>query len=141
MMKVKEIKDTSVMAEMLNTGKLGERKNMNLPGIIVNLPTVTEKDKDDLLNFGAAHGVDFVAASFVRKPLATLSTTLHPLWNTLVTSLLHLDGDWMAPSRVPHPVPQRGGLIVSEVRLSLRACSKDSYSNTNCHLSEVRLSL
>jgi pyruvate kinase len=40
---------------------------MNLPGVIVDLPTITEKDRDDLVNFGVLHGVDFVAASFVRK--------------------------------------------------------------------------
>lgn len=51
----------------LNSEKLGERKNMNLPGVVVDLPTVTAKDADDLENFGAARGVDFIAASFVRK--------------------------------------------------------------------------
>merc|ERR1719359_2686960 len=40
---------------------------MNLPGVIVDLPTVTKKDADDLENFGATRGVDFIAASFVRK--------------------------------------------------------------------------
>jgi len=68
-MKVVEIKEDegSVIVEMQNTGKLGERKNMNLPGVIVDLPTITEKDRDDILNFGLMHGVDFIAASFVRK--------------------------------------------------------------------------
>ena len=47
--------------------KLGERKNMNLPGAIVDLPTLTEKDEDDLVEFGLKQNVDFVAASFVRK--------------------------------------------------------------------------
>ena len=40
---------------------------MNLPGIIVELPTVTEKDEDDLENFALRYNVDFIAASFVRK--------------------------------------------------------------------------
>jgi len=40
---------------------------MNLPGAIVDLPTLTPKDIDDLQNFGVALGVDFIAASFVRK--------------------------------------------------------------------------
>ena len=35
-----------------NSAKLGERKNMNLPGVNVNLPTITEKARDDLLNWG-----------------------------------------------------------------------------------------
>ena len=52
---------------MDNNGKLGERKNMNLPGVKVDLPTITEKDRDDIVNFGVRHAVDFIAASFVRK--------------------------------------------------------------------------
>jgi pyruvate kinase len=39
---------------------------MNLPGAKVLLPTLTEKDEDDLVNFGLVQGVDFIAASFVR---------------------------------------------------------------------------
>lgn len=50
-----------------NDAAIGERKNMNLPGVIVDLPTVTAKDVDDIVNFGIRHQVDFVAASFVRK--------------------------------------------------------------------------
>ena len=40
---------------------------MNLPGVVVDLPTLTEKDEDDLINWGVRHSVDFIAASFVRK--------------------------------------------------------------------------
>ena len=40
---------------------------MNLPGAIIDLPTLTEKDEEDLLEFGMKQGIDFVAASFVRK--------------------------------------------------------------------------
>jgi len=50
-----------------NNAAIGERKNMNLPGVIVDLPTLTEKDINDIVNFGCANKVDFIAASFVRK--------------------------------------------------------------------------
>jgi len=40
---------------------------MNLPGAVVDLPTLTEKDEDDLVDFGIKQNVDFIAASFVRK--------------------------------------------------------------------------
>lgn len=40
---------------------------MNLPGAIVDLPTLTEQDENDILEFGVKQGVDFIAASFVRK--------------------------------------------------------------------------
>eukprot|EP00898_Chlorokybus_atmophyticus_P000724 jgi/Chlat1/1652/Chrsp127S01949 len=50
-----------------NTAMLGERKNMNLPGVVVDLPTITDKDKEDLLQWGLPNSIDFIAASFVRK--------------------------------------------------------------------------
>ncbi|KAJ7547088.1 hypothetical protein O6H91_08G068500 [Diphasiastrum complanatum] len=50
-----------------NTAMLGERKNVNLPGIVVDLPTVTEKDKEDILQWGVPNNIDFIALSFVRK--------------------------------------------------------------------------
>jgi len=64
---VTEIGEDFVMAKCLNGVKLGEKKNMNLPGAEVDLPTLTPKDKSDLVDFGLAHNVDFIAASFVRK--------------------------------------------------------------------------
>lgn len=51
----------------MNDATIGERKNMNLPGIEVQLPTLTDQDEDDLVNFGIKNGVDIVAASFIRK--------------------------------------------------------------------------
>ena len=64
---VKEIGDDYVMVKSENGVTLGERKNMNLPGAKVDLPTLTEKDKKDLIDFGLKHDVDYIAASFVRK--------------------------------------------------------------------------
>ena len=62
-----DVKAGTVQVRCENSAKLGERKNMNLPGVNVDLPTITEKDRDDLLNWGVKNKVDFVAASFVRK--------------------------------------------------------------------------
>ena len=56
-----------VTCRIENNAALGERKNMNLPGVIVDLPTFTEKDVNDIVNFGIKNDVDFIAASFVRK--------------------------------------------------------------------------
>ena len=56
-----------VRCKLENSAKLGERKNMNLPGVVVNLPTITEKDRHDLIEWGVKNKVDFIAASFVRK--------------------------------------------------------------------------
>lgn len=64
---VEEILETSIKAKILNNASIGEKKNMNLPGCVVDLPVLTEKDIDDLQNFGIKQKVDFIAASFVRK--------------------------------------------------------------------------
>ncbi|CAN1294692.1 Pyruvate kinase, cytosolic isozyme [Linum perenne] len=50
-----------------NSAVLGERKNVNLPGVIVDLPTLTEKDKEDIMKWGVPNHIDMIALSFVRK--------------------------------------------------------------------------
>merc|ERR1712195_176944 len=64
---VTEILEDGVKARVENNCTLGEKKNMNLPGAAVDIPVLTEKDEDDLVDFGIAQNVDFIAASFVRK--------------------------------------------------------------------------
>ncbi|CDG97155.1 pyruvate kinase I (formerly F),fructose-stimulated [Xenorhabdus bovienii str. puntauvense] len=63
---VKNVTETEVICEVLNNGDLGENKGVNLPNVAINLPALAEKDKQDLI-FGCDQGVDFVAASFIRK--------------------------------------------------------------------------
>ncbi|GFP95652.1 pyruvate kinase cytosolic isozyme [Phtheirospermum japonicum] len=50
-----------------NTAVIGERKNVNLPGVVVDLPTLTEKDKEDIMKWGVPNKIDMIALSFVRK--------------------------------------------------------------------------
>ena len=61
-----DVRKGEVVCRCENSAMLGERKNMNLPRVNVNLPTITEKDKDDILNWGVKNNVDFIAASFVQ---------------------------------------------------------------------------
>jgi len=56
-----------VQCRIDNNAGIGERKNMNLPGVVVDLPTLTEKDINDIVNWGIPNDIDFIAASFVRK--------------------------------------------------------------------------
>ncbi|ARJ49988.1 pyruvate kinase [Staphylococcus lutrae] len=55
-----------VYCDVLNTGELKNKKGVNLPGVRVNLPGITEKDAEDI-RFGIQQDVDFIAASFVRR--------------------------------------------------------------------------
>jgi pyruvate kinase len=59
------IENSNVICRALNSGKLSNKKSMNIPNVVVNLPYMSEKDKADLL-FGIEQGIDFIAASFTR---------------------------------------------------------------------------
>ena len=58
--------ENHLQCRVLDGGKLGSKRHVNLPGIRINLPSVTEKDKKDII-FGLKHDVDFIALSFVRN--------------------------------------------------------------------------
>jgi pyruvate kinase len=62
---VHEVDGEDVVCEIVNGGLLGEHKGINLPGIPVRVPSLTDKDSDDL-EFALKNGVDAVAVSFVR---------------------------------------------------------------------------
>jgi pyruvate kinase len=63
---VVELDPTHVRCRVLTAGKLGSRRHINLPGVDVGLPSLTEKDERDV-RAGVEAGIDFVALSFVRK--------------------------------------------------------------------------
>lgn len=65
-LEVLKIEAEDVHCLIQNSGFLGENKGVNLPGLHVNLPALSKKDKDDI-RFGCEMNVDFIAASFVRK--------------------------------------------------------------------------
>ena len=56
---------------VLDGGVLKSKSHVNLPGVRVNLPAITQKDRRDIL-FGIKHDVDFIALSFVREPADVL---------------------------------------------------------------------
>ena len=64
---VVSIDGKDIKCKALNTGRLGSRKTMNVPGLKLNLPALSPKDIDDITK-GIKAGFDFIAASFVRRP-------------------------------------------------------------------------
>lgn len=58
--------DRQLECRVIDGGLLTSRRHVNLPGIRVNLPAITDKDRDDI-QFGIEKGVDFIALSFVRE--------------------------------------------------------------------------
>ena len=65
-LKVADITETDVVCKVINGGVVKSRKGVNLPGVEVNLPSLMEKDIEDL-KFGVENGFDIVAASFIRS--------------------------------------------------------------------------
>jgi pyruvate kinase len=62
---VKECYEDYVKVVIKNDFKLGSKKNMNLPGCSIDLPTLTEDDEKDIIDFGLKRGIDIIAASFI----------------------------------------------------------------------------
>lgn len=65
-LEVKAVEVNEIICEVKNSGELRSNKGINVPGVYLNLPAVTEKDRSDIL-FGIENGVDFIACSFVRS--------------------------------------------------------------------------
>eukprot|EP00198_Chlamydomonas_reinhardtii_P006402 XP_001695738.1 pyruvate kinase [Chlamydomonas reinhardtii] len=63
---VKILNDRELLGSVINSHKLGQRKNCNLPGVHVDLPVLSPKDIDDVQNFAVKNQMDFIAASFVQ---------------------------------------------------------------------------
>lgn len=75
-LKVIQVEENEITFRVLNNGELGENKGINVPGITIPLPSLSEKDKNDLI-FGCEYAVDFIAASFIRKRSDVLEIREH----------------------------------------------------------------
>ena len=62
---IKEVTDTDIICTVLNTGKIKNKKGVNVPGVHLSMPYMSQRDRDDII-FGIEQGFDFIAASFVR---------------------------------------------------------------------------
>ncbi len=66
-LKVESVEDTEIECIVSIGGEVNTRKNVNIPGAIVDLPAISEQDIDDI-EFGIKNGIDFIAQSFVKTP-------------------------------------------------------------------------
>jgi pyruvate kinase len=69
---VEKVDGNRIECKVVNSGVVSSKKGVNVPGVKINLPALTEKDKADLI-FGCEQGVDLVAASFIRKAADVLA--------------------------------------------------------------------
>ena len=70
-LRVERVRGREVNCRVVNGGALGEHQGINLPGLKLRVPALTEKDRADLA-FALAHGADYIAVSFVRRPADVL---------------------------------------------------------------------
>lgn len=63
---VTKVTDTDIVCSVKNSGTISNKKGVNVPGVHLTMPYISDKDREDIL-FGIAQGYDFIAASFVRS--------------------------------------------------------------------------
>ena len=64
-LQIQTVNDTDIVCTVLNSGKIKNKKGVNVPGVHLSMPYMSQRDRDDII-FGAQQGFDFIAASFVR---------------------------------------------------------------------------
>jgi pyruvate kinase len=60
-----DVTETDIICKVKNSGVISNKKGVNVPGVHLSMPFISDKDRDDIL-FGISHSYDFIAASFVR---------------------------------------------------------------------------
>ena len=65
MLRIEKVTDTDITCTVLNSGKIKTKKGVNVPGVHLSMPYLSQKDREDII-FGIQNGFDFIAASFVR---------------------------------------------------------------------------
>ena len=65
MLHIEQVTDTDIICTVLNSGKIKTKKGVNVPGVHLSMPYLSQKDREVII-FGVQNGFDFIAASFVR---------------------------------------------------------------------------
>lgn len=71
-LEVISVNETEIFCLVKNSGIIKNNKGVNVPNVKINLPAITKKDREDIV-FGIQNGIDFIAASFVRKAADVLA--------------------------------------------------------------------
>lgn len=95
-LRVTEVKDNEIKTEVVHGGEIGNNKGINVPGVELSMPYLSERDMNDL-EFGARMGFDFIAASFVRTAadVAYLKKFIKSLgWSSprIIAKIENMDG-------------------------------------------------
>ena len=103
---VDSVEGTDIHCTLANAGDLGEHKGVNIPGVDISLPAVTERDREDII-FGCELGIDAIAASFIRdgKGVEEIRQICHEHGRDNVSIYPKIEcalGIEIPPEKVPH---------------------------------------
>jgi pyruvate kinase len=112
-LRVEAIADSTVYCQVIRGGILKSRKGVNLPELDLRLPSLTEKDQQDL-EFGLAQGVDWIALSFVRRveDIQSLKALLAEKGATTVPVIAKIEKP-QAINQIDHIIKECDGIMVA----------------------------
>lgn len=113
--------DKELKGTVLVSHKLGQRKNCNLPGVVVDLPVLADKDINDVKNFACKNNMDFIFASFVQT--ADDVRMIRRVSSPGLTLLEHTVSGTMQAMQLPAGVGSRPPCITCVLLSSMSYCS------------------
>ncbi|MFP4070085.1 MAG: pyruvate kinase [Verrucomicrobiota bacterium] len=123
-LEVLEVEGQRVRCEVVIPGPLGNRRHINLPGVRVNLPSLTKKDQADI-DVGISEGIDFFALSFVREPKDLLHFNEYLAKHGSKAKIIAKIEDQQAISNLQEIIKASGGLMIARGDLGIECPFED----------------
>ena len=123
-LKVLEVEGHRVRCEVVIPGPLGNRRHINLPGVRVNLPSLTKKDQADI-DVGISEGIEFFALSFVREPKDLVSFDQYLKDNGSQAKIIAKIEDQQALTNLEAIIKASSGLMVARGDLGIECPFED----------------
>jgi len=123
-LRVLEIVGQRVRCEVVIPGPLGNRRHINLPGVRVNLPSLTKKDQADI-DVGIEEGIEFFALSFVRELKDLVNFENYLKANGSEAKIIAKIEDQQAISNLVEIIKASGGLMVARGDLGIECPFED----------------